>query len=511
MISDWSAELNKGPNPSRSVDEANALEEQLTSKKLQLKSKKDKLDSLMDAWQQQEQLMLRLESRVERIHQLVGELEGKPEISNFHSFFLDPIENYDEGKLGALSSETNENDIENELNQLQEYERIFSDGNVMKEYIECRITSIETKLTTSRNEASSVKRRISDSEREVESEAILEWIVSTEAILGQINTTTELSQFTEKLQSYANKLGSEEDLQGKLYELDSQIRQRKESIEKATAKDDSICIELERHLTMISTTTGFSNPAEFQVAQSYVQSLTLDESASSKLVDLKAQLEASLKARLLPENTQTRVENVENDLDKAELELANAEVHVVALDGATIVEARDAVIRIYEMLVEVKNNLEDLIKMKRELQRSGLLETEGEFTGKLVALRERFNQIGDRITQNKATLSKSIRRIQKVKKAVDETDSWAKEVNEKMARYTPDDRLRLRDDAANRLEEMKEATNDCVNKIRQQLNADTSQLESDVTKGLDSCALIVTRLGDDNGSSSETAVIENVF
>ena len=77
MISDWSAELNKGPNPSRSVDEANALEEQLTSKKLQLKSKKDKLDSLMDAWQQQEQLMLRLESRVDRIHQLVGELEGK--------------------------------------------------------------------------------------------------------------------------------------------------------------------------------------------------------------------------------------------------------------------------------------------------------------------------------------------------------------------------------------------------------------------------------------------------
>ena len=187
-----------------------------------------------------------------------------------------------------------------------------------------------------------------------------------------------------------------------------------------------------------------------------------------------------------------------------------AEVHVVTLDGATIVEARDAVIRIYEMLVEVKNNLEDLIKIKRELQRSGLLETEGEFTGKLVALRERFNQIGDRITQNKATLSKSIRRIQKVKKAVDETDSWAREVNEKMARYTPDDRLRLRDDAANRLEEMKEATNDCVNKIRQQLNADTSQLESDVTKGLDSCALIVTRLGDDNGSSSETTVIENV-
>ena len=405
-----------------------------------------------------------------------------------------------------MTTETNENDIDSELNQLNEYEKIFSDGNVMKEHIECKITALKTKLDNSKQEASSVTRRISDSEREVEAEAILEWIVSTEAILGQITTASELSQFTDKLQSYANKLGSEEDLQGKLYELDSQIRARKDNIEQASAKDTAICVELERHVTILSTTTGFTSPAEYQMAQAYYQSMKEEAAVSPELTTLKLQLEESLKTRLLPENTQDRVDTVEKDLDRAEMQLSDAEVHVVALDGGTIVEARDAVIRIYEMLVEVKNNLEDLIKIKRELQRSGLLEGECDFTGKLVALRERFNQVGDRITQNKATLSKSIRRIQKVKKAVDETDSWANEVLEKMSQYNHDDRLRLRDDAANRIEEMKEATNDCVNKIRQQLNADTAQLESDVAKGLDSCSLIVTRLVDDTGSSSETTV-----
>ena len=72
--------------------------------------------------------------------------------------------------------------------------------------------------------------------------------------------------------------------------------------------------------------------------------------------------------------------------------------------------------------------------------------------------------------------------------------------------YKPQDRQRLREDAATRLEEMKEATNDCVNKIRIQLSADTTQLEADVSKGLESCSQIVTRLSDDTGSSSETTV-----
>ena len=52
---------------------------------------------------------------------------------------------------------------------------------------------------------------------------------------------------------------------------------------------------------------------------------------------------------------------------------------------------------------------------------------------------------------------------------------------------------------------MKEATNDCVNKIKIQPSTDTTQLEADVSKGLES-SQVVTRLSDDTGSSSETTV-----
>ena len=80
------------------------------------------------------------------------------------------------------------------------------------------------------------------------------------------------------------------------------------------------------------------------------------------------------------------------------------------------------------MLVEVKNNLEDLIRIKRELTKNDFLQSDADLSSKLVGLRERFNKTGDRITQNKATLSKSLRRVQKLKKALDETDQWASEV-----------------------------------------------------------------------------------
>lgn len=88
MISDWSAELNKGSNPSSSVDEANALDEQLTSKRQKLKREKDTLDTLMGAWTQQEQIMSQLEDRVSRIQTLVAELEGKLSICFCYLIYL---------------------------------------------------------------------------------------------------------------------------------------------------------------------------------------------------------------------------------------------------------------------------------------------------------------------------------------------------------------------------------------------------------------------------------------
>ena len=68
--------------------------------------------------------------------------------------------------------------------------------------------------------------------------------------------------------------------------------------------------------------------------------------------------------------------------------------------------------------------------MTKKLILVDLVDTlDADLSSKLVGLRERFNKTGDRITQNKATLSKSLRRVQKLKKALDETDQWASEVN----------------------------------------------------------------------------------
>lgn len=76
MISDWSAELSKSPNPSSSVDEANALEEQLITTQKQLESKRLQLGTMRDAWVEQEKTIIALEERVTRIQNLVAELEG---------------------------------------------------------------------------------------------------------------------------------------------------------------------------------------------------------------------------------------------------------------------------------------------------------------------------------------------------------------------------------------------------------------------------------------------------
>ena len=85
-------------------------------------------------------------------------------------------------------------------------------------------------------------------------------------------------------------------------------------------------------------------------------------------------------------------------------------------------------IQLYQDLVEVKADLEGLIKIKRELQRHNFIAAEAPFSSNLISLREKFNTVGEDITKTKGTLSKSLRRVQKLKRAVDETDQWAKEV-----------------------------------------------------------------------------------
>ena len=185
-------------------------------------------------------------------------------------------------------------------------------------------------------------------------------------------------------------------------------------------KNLEILEELERN-----GDSALEKPDKYLVAKNVVESIDPKYIRNKELYN---QLEAKLKSVLYPPGTLDRLRNVELGLDKAELELSRVKVHKVDLSGQTILDAREAVIKIYEVLVEVKNNLEDLIRIKRELTKNDFLQTDEDFSSKLVDLRKRFNDIGDRITQYKADLFKSLRRVQRLKTALDDIDQWASEV-----------------------------------------------------------------------------------
>ena len=197
----------------------------------------------------------------------------------------------------------------------------------------------------------------------------------------------------------------------------------------------SVVAQMEKNLKILDEIerngeSALEKPAEYLVAKNVVESIDPTYIRNKELYN---QLEAKVKSVLYPPGTLERVQNVELDLDKAELELSRAEVHRVDLSGQTILDARKAVIKIDDVLVEVMKNLEDLIRIKRELTKTVFLQTDADFSSKLlnfklIDLKKRFNNIGERITQYKKTLSQSLRRVQKLKKALDETDQWASEV-----------------------------------------------------------------------------------
>ena len=418
MISDWSVELNKGPNPSSSVDQAVSLEDKMEITRKQLEGKLNVLRSLHANWAEMEDIMTKLDSRVSKINQLVSEIEGSA----------------DEEKMKDLDkelSQTEVDSIEEQVSQLKDYNQTFSDGNIMKDFIDGRVQLTGSAVQEAVRAGLAIRKQADTEAKEVEADAIGSWIDSTSTMVASITSISELTQVKDQIQVYANQMGSDENLQDKLVDLDAQIRSRKEEIEDMDKNEASIVAQMEKNLEILDEIerngeSALEKPAEYLVAKNVVESIDPTYIRNKELYN---QLEAKVKSVLYPPGTLERVQNVELDLDKAELELSRAEVHKVDLSGQTILDAREAVIKIYEVLVEVKNNLEDLIRIKRELTKNDFLQSDADLSSKLVGLRERFNKTGDRITQNKATLSKSLRRVQKLKKALDETDQWASEVN----------------------------------------------------------------------------------
>ena len=241
---------------------------------------------------------------------------------------------------------------------------------------------------------------------------------------------SELTQVKDQIQVYANQMGSDENLQDKLVDLDAQIRSRKEEIEDMDKNEASIVAQMEKNLEILDEIerngeSALEKPAEYLVAKNVVESI---DPTYIRNKELYAQLEAKVKSVLYPPGTLERVQNVELDLDKAELELSRAEVHKVDLSGQTILDAREAVIKIYEVLVEVKNNLEDLIRIKRELTKNDFLQSDADFSSKLDGLRKKFNDIGDQVERRLEKLTESSEVLKMLKITIDETDQWASEV-----------------------------------------------------------------------------------
>ena len=74
-----------------------------------------------------------------------------------------------------------------------------------------------------------------------------------------------------------------------------------------------------------------------------------------------------------------------------------------------------------------------------------------------------------------------------------------------MTQYSQDDRDRMRNDAEIRAAEMREATDDCIAKIRTQLSADASGLDADVTAGLASTNQLIKILSGEESSSDSSS------
>ncbi|CAG5085740.1 Oidioi.mRNA.OKI2018_I69.PAR.g10989.t1.cds [Oikopleura dioica] len=266
--------------------------------------------------------------------------------------------------------------------------------------------------------------------------------------------------------------------------------------------------DLQTHISLLekmenSGESAIDKPAEFQIALNVVDSLEEKYKDLPEFTSLKEKIEVLR----FPEGTKDLTSSVEAKLSDSEAQLATTEVKAVSLSGTTIEEAKAAVTQVYTDLVMVKNDLEQLMSTKRKLNEHGFIDKDTEFSLSFVALRERFNNIGKRITDSKVALSKSALQVQKLKRAVEDTDQWAQKVlAQSVEQYPMTDRLRKESDAEIRKREVLEVTKDCVNKLQANLGADCSQLIADVHQGFDSIETLVRALRNEEFESDASSV-----
>ena len=454
MVSDWCTEISRGPNPSRSVDQAESLiQEQIHETQRGIHSKKSIYSSLLENWTQLETAFDKVETRAENIAQLSVEVKS------------------DSAKSGELEVLLDQSAIEEELETIKDLNATFTDGQIMNEFLEEKVKAVGVKIKEVSAQGHQALKDLQESKSDDEVEKVSVWIQETQSQVATIKTSDELTVLADELQIRANSVSADDPIQEKLVQLDSNIRERSQVIE----EQSKIINEIQVNINVLSdmeklSQSAIDKPAEYQVALNALESLK----DSSSLEEYK-NLEGLLEKLRYPKGTDERVDSVRQKLAAAEIELTKTEVNSVNLSGESIEEARTSVIQLYQDLVEVKADLEGLIKIKRELQRHNFIAAEGPFSSNLIGLREKFNTVGEDITKTKGTLSKSLRRVQKLKRAVDETDQWAKEVVNCEEQYPPEARQKIAIDAEIRRKEVREAAEDCIHKLEGMVKNHCSQ------------------------------------
>ena len=199
---------------------------------------------------------------------------------------------------------------------------------------------------------------------------------------------------------------------------------------KLVKNEASIVAQMEKNLEILNEMerngqSAMVKPAEYLVAKNVVESINPTYIRNKDLYD---RFESKMKSVLYPPDTADCVQNIRLNLENAESELSRVEVHKVDLSGQTILEATNAVNNIFNQLLEVKNNLKDLIRIKRELTKNDFLQSDADFSSKLDGLRKKFNDIGDQVERRLEKLTESSEVLKMLKITIDETDQWASEV-----------------------------------------------------------------------------------
>ena len=124
-----------------------------------------------------------------------------------------------EKAMSELNSHLNTSDAEAGVQEMKSLNESFHESGVMTDYVEETTKKTGDELRVAVEAGFGYLKQIENSEKAVEADAIHSWISSTQLTIVNLNSVEELSQINDQIQLYANKMGSDENLQDQLLSL----------------------------------------------------------------------------------------------------------------------------------------------------------------------------------------------------------------------------------------------------------------------------------------------------